>query len=102
MREIIEHPMKEEMAGHSIFPAHRKTHDPRPFRATHMPRHVQKERPHRDFLQIADYSARELDKLFSLPGGIIRDLKRSEEHTSELQSLTNLVCRLLLEKKKKC
>ena len=30
-----------------------------------------------------------------------RSLKeRSEEHTSELQSLTNLVCRLLLEKKK--
>src|SRR5258706_1167844 len=27
-------------------------------------------------------------------------LDRSEEHTSELQSLTNLVCRLLLEKKK--
>src|ERR1019366_10554361 len=26
---------------------------------------------------------------------------RSEEHTSELQSLTNLVCRLLLEKKQK-
>src|SRR5438093_7289450 len=29
------------------------------------------------------------------------DHRRSEEHTSELQSLTNLVCRLLLEKKKK-
>src|SRR5258706_8698247 len=28
-------------------------------------------------------------------------IMRSEEHTSELQSLTNLVCRLLLEKKKK-
>src|SRR5258706_8294138 len=28
-------------------------------------------------------------------------LDRSEEHTSELQSLTNLVCRLLLEKKNK-
>src|SRR5438093_7798274 len=28
------------------------------------------------------------------------NMKRSEEHTSELQSLTNLVCRLLLEKKK--
>src|SRR5438093_7867778 len=28
-------------------------------------------------------------------------LHRSEEHTSELQSLTNLVCRLLLEKKNK-
>src|SRR5438093_5407505 len=27
-------------------------------------------------------------------------ISRSEEHTSELQSLTNLVCRLLLEKKK--
>src|SRR5258706_2277863 len=31
-------------------------------------------------------------RYFYLPGG------RSEEHTSELQSLTNLVCRLLLEK----
>src|SRR5258706_8067626 len=30
----------------------------------------------------------------------IRSNRRSEEHTSELQSLTNLVCRLLLEKKK--
>src|SRR2546425_4375315 len=29
------------------------------------------------------------------------DLQRSEEHTSELQSLAYLVCRLLLEKKKK-
>src|SRR3712207_8308324 len=28
--------------------------------------------------------------------------KRSEEHTSELQSRQYLVCRLLLEKKKKC
>src|SRR5436309_7604469 len=31
----------------------------------------------------------------------IGDLARSEEHTSELQSRENLVCRLLLEKKKK-
>src|SRR5258706_3274622 len=30
----------------------------------------------------------------------LRVSQRSEEHTSELQSLTNLVCRLLLEKKK--
>src|SRR5262245_64354208 len=30
-----------------------------------------------------------------------RRLSRSEEHTSELQSLRHLVCRLLLEKKKK-
>src|SRR5690242_20981215 len=31
----------------------------------------------------------------------VRRLDRSEEHTSELQSHVNLVCRLLLEKKKK-
>ena len=31
----------------------------------------------------------------------ISNFSRSEEHTSELQSLVNLVCRLLLEKKKK-
>src|SRR3989475_7761100 len=35
------------------------------------------------------------DRLMGLLGG------RSEEHTSELQSQSNLVCRLLLEKKKK-
>src|SRR5437016_7535631 len=36
--------------------------------------------------------------LIFVGGGI--GYARSEEHTSELQSLTNLVCRLLLEKKK--
>src|SRR5215213_11826535 len=35
------------------------------------------------------------------PRATPRKRPRSEEHTSELQSLTNLVCRLLLEKKKK-
>src|SRR2546430_7618366 len=34
-------------------------------------------------------------------GGSSLELRRSEEHTSELQSQSNLVCRLLLEKKKK-
>src|SRR2546430_9021990 len=46
---------------------------------------------------------------FSLGGPIMRDRVhfflasefRSEEHTSELQSQSNLVCRLLLEKKKR-
>src|SRR5207237_8482974 len=33
--------------------------------------------------------------------GALRDALRSEEHTSELQSHLNLVCRLLLEKKNK-
>src|ERR1035438_9954266 len=32
------------------------------------------------------------------PGGTVRFVFRSEEHTSELQSLRHLVCRLLLEK----
>src|SRR5438093_8474984 len=36
-----------------------------------------------------------------LMAGTVTRPVRSEEHTSELQSLTNLVCRLLLEKKKK-
>ena len=33
--------------------------------------------------------------------GFSNNLSRSEEHTSELQSHSDLVCRLLLEKKKK-
>src|SRR5256885_5828472 len=39
----------------------------------------------------------ELVKILPHPGLLVR----SEEHTSELQSPCNLVCRLLLEKKKK-
>src|SRR2546425_6847906 len=41
--------------------------------------------------------------LFSVSGTLnhMRGSDRSEEHTSELQSLAYLVCRLLLEKKKK-
>src|SRR2546427_6080185 len=35
------------------------------------------------------------------PTPYAKGLVRSEEHTSELQSQSNLVCRLLLEKKKK-
>src|SRR5437899_12144845 len=35
----------------------------------------------------------------ALPG-LVSQVARSEEHTSELQSLRHLVCRLLLEKKK--
>src|SRR3712207_9252979 len=34
-------------------------------------------------------------------GRVVHDHQRSEEHTSELQSRQYLVCRLLLEKKKK-
>src|SRR2546427_7965042 len=37
----------------------------------------------------------------NVSGGGAAPTTRSEEHTSELQSQSNLVCRLLLEKKKK-
>src|SRR5258705_6117619 len=42
--------------------------------------------------QVSQSGARRIEKL----------VRRSEEHTSELQSLRHLVCRLLLEKKKYC
>src|SRR3712207_8766909 len=42
------------------------------------------------------------DRRVEAPGGLrVADADRSEEHTSELQSRQYLVCRLLLEKKKK-
>src|SRR5438270_8510090 len=43
-------------------------------------------------------------EVFSFKAGVVEGrvvALRSEEHTSELQSQSNLVCRLLLEKKKK-
>src|SRR2546430_11403827 len=45
-----------------------------------------------------DYPLRAQKAVFGYVRG---QLIRSEEHTSELQSQSNLVCRLLLEKKKK-
>src|SRR5258708_8330983 len=52
-----------------------------------------------EFLKIDLYQ----DEIFVFtPRGDVKRLpKRSEEHTSELQSPDHLVCRLLLEKKKK-
>src|SRR5688572_32249549 len=47
-----------------------------------------------------------VDRARALPSAVkghdkyVHQLPRSEEHTSELQSQSNLVCRLLLEKKK--
>src|SRR5258706_11219829 len=51
---------------------------------------------------IIEELAQHLDDSYEalLAGGATPAEARSEEHTSELQSLTNLVCRLLLEKKK--
>ena len=45
--------------------------------------------------------SKDINDISALSSGyfVSMDKERSEEHTSELQSLTNLVCRLLLEKK---
>src|SRR2546425_9553388 len=47
--------------------------------------------------RIGDFSGMNVDPV----NGTFWHVNRSEEHTSELQSLAYLVCRLLLEKKKK-
>src|SRR2546427_6694767 len=63
------------------------------------------------FLEDARPLLARVGRLASRPGGnrqrrqaarieALDQLARSEEHTSELQSQSNLVCRLLLEKKK--
>src|SRR2546427_873470 len=44
---------------------------------------------------------RQFDLRSRSSGECKEETQRSEEHTSELQSQSNLVCRLLLEKKKK-
>src|SRR5690606_41544830 len=47
------------------------------------------------------YQHRQQSEAARQVGVTVREAGRSEEHTSELQSRENLVCRLLLEKKKK-
>src|SRR5438046_10394426 len=54
-----------------------------------------------DALPICSPAPPRMSQARSFGGVTVCVLVRSEEHTSELQSLTNLVCRLLLEKKKK-
>src|SRR5687767_15362464 len=52
------------------------------------------------FRSVAPETAREVEVLEDRPLAVAAEaLERSEEHTSELQSLAYLVCRLLLEKK---
>src|SRR2546430_6645618 len=52
-------------------------------------------------VQFQLHAAREIDNHFIITISRNSRDSRSEEHTSELQSQSNLVCRLLLEKKKK-
>src|SRR5690606_40412518 len=50
---------------------------------------------------VTDYVREEFNRAEALQNDKRTGTVRSEEHTSELQSRENLVCRLLLEKKKK-
>src|SRR5687767_15686875 len=50
--------------------------------------------------EVAEQAARDAMKAAGNVLAGVAELLRSEEHTSELQSLAYLVCRLLLEKKK--
>src|SRR5690606_41025951 len=59
--------------------------------------HVLEARHEEDLLRAMAGTLREYTGVDAV---LIRLLERSEEHTSELQSRENLVCRLLLEKKK--
>src|SRR5258706_15567966 len=84
-----------------------------PFRREHA--RPERQAPVRPVCPVGLYRAHIRIRLVALPealprrGGVrpvvrarrFHGRNRSEEHTSELQSLTNLVCRLLLEKKKK-
>src|SRR5256886_10199360 len=54
-----------------------------------------------DAKRMVDYWAAEGMTSYKAYMNITREELRSEEHTSELQSQSNLVCRLLLEKKKR-
>src|SRR5688572_32391686 len=50
---------------------------------------------------VAEERHRDANRAALISLRLVLDRVRSEEHTSELQSQSNLVCRLLLEKKKK-
>src|SRR5437016_8205329 len=54
-----------------------------------------------DAFELVQIQKQKRKRVMTAVGAAHFRLERSEEHTSELQSLTNLVCRLLLEKKKK-
>src|SRR2546425_7487054 len=74
------------------------------FRSTWRRRHVLHERHHRHARLAGGRVSVPADVVQAQGGGPLTPLRlghRSEEHTSELQSLAYLVCRLLLEKKKK-
>src|SRR2546425_7210880 len=73
----------------------------RPPRSTLFPYTTLFRSPERKLLQGPRWSSSTPGSSTAGPGSLQNARRRSEEHTSELQSLAYLVCRLLLEKKKK-
>src|SRR2546421_12968863 len=49
---------------------------------------------------LRDFPRRHIERILRADPKNVKRTRRSEEHTSELQSRSDLVCRLLLEKKK--
>src|SRR5256885_9419495 len=67
----------------------------------HAVQHADPEMPLQDVAELIKKLSFKLARAGELVGREAARRLRSEEHTSELQSPCNLVCRLLLEKKKK-
>src|SRR5204862_8139300 len=80
-------------------------HDALPICERILRRHRSEEHPHAASLREADHAANVRERRKNLRVSrhidVVGAFVRSEEHTSELQSRRDLVCRLLLEKKKK-
>src|SRR2546427_5125512 len=74
-------------------------HDALPISVVRIGRRLHQDRPHRHLLLPLAGLFRRRELVFEPTD--FGQQRRSEEHTSELQSQSNLVCRLLLEKKKK-
>src|SRR2546430_5469128 len=70
-----------------------RSHAPRALRSRQLDREIEHRHQHVEPL--------DREALLAEVGAMQEALERSEEHTSELQSQSNLVCRLLLEKKKR-
>src|SRR5205823_9671259 len=109
-REGLRPQCPPELVGTDLLPGHLLHHDLAPGRGRVVSVHARfrRRRAHQPSLEVAPSAHREVGPQPPI-GGHVRVVHigaalggvRSEEHTSELQSLAYLVCRLLLEKKKK-
>src|SRR2546430_4319959 len=91
---------------HATFLDHRQLEDPAPLPAEDpyvellQQKGLEHERSYREQLRTQGQNVIDIPSGGSLEERTEQTRARSEEHTSELQSQSNIVCRLLLEKKK--